>query len=154
MWQVTCDMWNLTHRWLWTLSQNVRSPALTVWKLWCFEDWEEKNQWLTEWIKNNDKGVCVCRTASLLNTWIFFLIRRYEVKKQEITDLFQQTIFLAKMWTLKRGWSQHRQGYIECVEPHVGENKLALHYKVFILVNISFPWKVYVWKKFDKLIKS
>ena len=35
------------------------SLAITFWDLWCFEDLEEKDDWLTETI--NDKGVC--RTA-------------------------------------------------------------------------------------------
>ena len=40
------DMCHVTHRGWWTLYQNSRSPALTVWVWRCFEDLEEKDMWL------------------------------------------------------------------------------------------------------------
>ena len=63
IWYVTCDMWHMTndighmtHNRLLTFCQSLRSLALTVWELWCFEYLEEKDDWLTESI--NDGGVC------------------------------------------------------------------------------------------------
>ena len=43
MWHLTPDTWLLTPDSWWTLCKNFRSLALTVWKLWCFEDLEEKD---------------------------------------------------------------------------------------------------------------
>ena len=51
---MTGDMWHMTHGVGWTVSQNFRSLGLTVWRLWCFEDLEEKddqlNQSMSEWV--------------------------------------------------------------------------------------------------------
>ena len=47
MWHVSYDMWHVKHWGKWTLSQNCRSLALTVWKLWCFEDCEDNGQVIT-----------------------------------------------------------------------------------------------------------
>ena len=55
-WHMKCDTWHVTYRGWWTLSQNWRSLTPTAWELWCFEDWEEKDDWVTLWF--NDKGVC------------------------------------------------------------------------------------------------
>ena len=55
MWHVTRDMWHMSHRGWWTLCQNFRFLAQTVWELWCSEDNSTKDQWL------NYGGVC--RTA-------------------------------------------------------------------------------------------
>ena len=33
-WQMKCDRWHVTLMWWWKLAQNVRPPALTVWKQW------------------------------------------------------------------------------------------------------------------------
>ena len=56
MWQVTIDMWHMTHGLGWTFSQNVSSLALTVWDFWSFEDLEEKdhsiNQQINELVAN------------------------------------------------------------------------------------------------------
>ena len=38
-----------TSRWK-ALCQKFSSLALTVWELWCFEDWEEKEDWINELI--------------------------------------------------------------------------------------------------------
>ena len=72
MWHITYDtshethdMWDVTHSGRWTLSLNFWSLALTVWKLWCFKEWEEKDQCLTVWI-NDDK----CQLGQLI--FIFF----------------------------------------------------------------------------------
>ena len=43
MWHVTFDMWHVTHGGGWKFSPNFSSLALTVWDLWCLEDWEEKD---------------------------------------------------------------------------------------------------------------
>ena len=66
MWHRTHDTWLMKHH-LWhmahkvwrTLCQNLRSLALTVWEVWCFEYLEEKYKWLNEWIIYwmNDKGL-------------------------------------------------------------------------------------------------
>ena len=48
MWQVTCDMWHMTHSVGWKFSQNFSSLALTDWELWCFENMEEKDDWLSQ----------------------------------------------------------------------------------------------------------
>ena len=58
-----CDMWHMTHGVWWTLWQNFRSLALTVWELWCSEDISTKDDPLNELINElmNYKGVC--RTA-------------------------------------------------------------------------------------------
>ena len=65
MWHMTCDMWQMicetwhgtwdtwrmTHDRWWTLCQNFRSLALTIWELWCFEDLEKQEvNSLSEWI--------------------------------------------------------------------------------------------------------
>ena len=67
MWHVTCDMWHVTrdiwhmtcdtwHVWGgWTSSQIFSSLALTVCDLWYYEDLEEKDESLNEWI--NDEAV-------------------------------------------------------------------------------------------------
>ena len=47
-WHVTRDMWHMTHRGWWTLCQSFRSLALTVWKLWWFEDISTKDRWLNQ----------------------------------------------------------------------------------------------------------
>ena len=47
------------HRIWWTLCQHFRSLALTVWELWCFQNFEEKYCLLTDWM--NYKAFC--RTA-------------------------------------------------------------------------------------------
>ena len=61
-WHVTCDMWHVTHDiWhvtrdvRWTFYKKVSSLALTVWDLWCSEDFEEKDSLLNEWM--NDEAV-------------------------------------------------------------------------------------------------
>ena len=48
--QVTCDKWHMTDCVEWTFSQNFNSPALKVWELWCFEDLEEMDRLLNEWM--------------------------------------------------------------------------------------------------------
>ena len=54
MWHVTLDMWHTKcDKWgAWTFSQNFSLSAFRVWKLWCFEDLEERADLI------NDKGVC------------------------------------------------------------------------------------------------
>ena len=48
MWNVTCDMW---HVWGGEYSlKYFSSLALTVCDLWYYEDLEEKDDWVTEWI--------------------------------------------------------------------------------------------------------
>ena len=63
IWHMTCDTWHVTHGGGWTISKNFRSPALKVWNKQCLEDYEQKDdqlsQWINQWI--NHKGVC--RTA-------------------------------------------------------------------------------------------
>ena len=58
-WHVILDTWSMTYVVEWTVSKNYSCLALTVRELWCFEDREEKDDWLTELISY--KGVC--RTA-------------------------------------------------------------------------------------------
>ena len=48
-WHVTRDMWHMTRLGGWTLSQNS-SLALTVCDLWYYEDLEEKDEWINEWM--------------------------------------------------------------------------------------------------------
>ena len=60
MWHQTFDMWHVTHGGGWTLSQNVSSLALTVWDLWCLEDWVEKDQLLTRVIVELPQRHPVC----------------------------------------------------------------------------------------------
>ena len=52
MWHVTRDMWHVTHDTFVGVifSQNFSSLALTVCDLWYYEDLEEKDDWLCEWI--------------------------------------------------------------------------------------------------------
>ena len=50
MWHMKCNMWPVTHMGWWALFQNLRVLALTVWKLWFFEDGQEKDDWLAELI--------------------------------------------------------------------------------------------------------
>ena len=54
MWHVKCDMF-----WVVNILSYFSSLALAAWERQCFEDWEEKDQWLAE--PNNDDGAC--RTA-------------------------------------------------------------------------------------------
>ena len=54
-WHVTCDTWHVTHdTWHvwggWTFSQNFSSLALTVCDLWYYEDLEEKDRSVNQWI--------------------------------------------------------------------------------------------------------
>ena len=72
MCHVTCEMWHMTrdtwHRGWWTLCQNFRSLALTIWKIWWLEDISTKEHLMSEWMSHGG----VCRTApatpGLLNT--------------------------------------------------------------------------------------
>ena len=49
MWHMTCEMWHLApDMWHVTMCQNIRSLALTVCKLWCFEDFFTKDDRLTD----------------------------------------------------------------------------------------------------------
>ena len=49
----------MTHdRWK-ALCQNLRSPAPTVWELWCFEDWKGRNDLNNELIDELVTGVFV-----------------------------------------------------------------------------------------------
>ena len=57
---MTCDTGNVTHDGGWKFSKNFSSLALTVWDKWCFEDWEEKDDFKSTQLMS-DKGVC--RTA-------------------------------------------------------------------------------------------
>ena len=53
MWQVTGDTWHVTRDMClggWTFSSNFSSLALTVYDLWYYEDLEEKDEWINEWI--------------------------------------------------------------------------------------------------------
>ena len=66
MWHVTCDTWHLTpymwhidHGGGWTLSENFRSLALTVWDRQCLADSEQKIDEINK--SMNLEGVC--RTA-------------------------------------------------------------------------------------------
>ena len=56
---MTCDMGHVTCLGGWTFSQNFSSLALTVHDLWYYEDLEEKddslNEWMNEWI-NESQG--------------------------------------------------------------------------------------------------
>ena len=56
-WHVKCDTWHIAHDIYggWTFSQNFSSLALTVCDLWYYEDLEEKDEWLNQWI--NDEAV-------------------------------------------------------------------------------------------------
>ena len=75
MWQVTHDMWQGTHMVWWTVYKNVRSLALTAWKLWRFEDWEEKDDLINYLL--NDKGVCrtAPATPGLIIIVLFFVVK-------------------------------------------------------------------------------
>ena len=54
MWHVTCDTWHVAHLGGgWTYSQNFSSLALTVCDLWYYEDLEEKDDSVTEWINKS-----------------------------------------------------------------------------------------------------
>ena len=74
MWPATRDMWHMTHRVWWTLCQIFSSLALTVWKLWWFEDISTKERWLNQSI--NYGGVY--RTAPATPG---LLIRRRKISK-------------------------------------------------------------------------
>ena len=70
MWHVTHDMlhmthdiWHMTHRGWWILCPNFRSKALTFWEQWCFEDFEEKDHWLNEWI-TKECVLCISGTKN------------------------------------------------------------------------------------------
>ena len=45
------------------MCKNVRSIAIMVWDLWCFEDLEEKDESISELI--SDRGVCRTAPATL-----------------------------------------------------------------------------------------
>ena len=55
MWHVVRDTWHMTYDRWWTLCQNFRSLALTVWDSWCFEDLEKRDLWLSEWVNEWQK---------------------------------------------------------------------------------------------------
>ena len=74
MLHVACDMWHVKCCGGWTISQNVSSLAHSVCDLWYFEDLEEKDESLSQWI--SDKGIC--RTASATPG---LLINNRKVKK-------------------------------------------------------------------------
>ena len=62
-WHVTHDMWHVTCCGGWTFSQHFSSLALTVCDLWYYEDLEEKDHWLNEWINQSISHEAVYRTA-------------------------------------------------------------------------------------------
>ena len=63
MWQVTRDTWHVTHLGGWTFSQNFSSLALTICDLWYYEDLEEKDDWLNQWMNELISDKTVYRTA-------------------------------------------------------------------------------------------
>ena len=74
-WDLTCDMWHVTHGGGWTFSGNFSSPALTVWDKQCIEDSKQKDHWLNQWMYGwiNYKGVYRTATASpglLIIIWV------------------------------------------------------------------------------------
>ena len=55
-------IWQITHRGWWTLCKNFRSLALTVWKLWWFEDISTNDRSLTHMVhvySIQNKQVCL-----------------------------------------------------------------------------------------------
>ena len=58
-WHMTHNIWHVTHGGGWTFSQNFSSLALTVWDLWCLEDWEEKDDSMKEWMNESVTEVFV-----------------------------------------------------------------------------------------------
>ena len=63
MWHLTCDMWHVTYVRRWIFSQSFSSLSLTVWDLWCLEDWEKKDDRLTDLINQLLNYKDVHRTA-------------------------------------------------------------------------------------------
>ena len=63
MLHMTHDIWHMTHRGWWILCPNFRSKALTFWEQWCFEDFEEKDHWLNEWI-TKECVLCISGTTN------------------------------------------------------------------------------------------
>ena len=81
----------MTHGGGWTFSQSFSSLALTVWDLWCLQDWEEKDDQLTHLINYE----AVYRTApakpSLLN-----ILLKNAIKFREWFDVFLKFYYLKK----------------------------------------------------------
>ena len=91
MWQVTLNTWHMTHGGGWTISQNFSSLALTVWDLWCLEDWEENDHRLNESISNK----AVCRTApATLGLLIKYTVWKMLTQHLEALSLFYLLPFL------------------------------------------------------------
>ena len=74
MWHVTCHMSHVTCCGGWTFSQYFSCLALMVCDLWYFEDLEEKDEWLSQWMNGwiSDKDVFrrAPATPGLLNKFI------------------------------------------------------------------------------------
>ena len=89
-WQVTCDKWHMT------CFQNFSSLALMVWKRQCFEDWEEKTDWLTWFFRIYifiERGQTDCIATTWPNqpsgpTCIFFTVAKTPKKCSVFKNIF------------------------------------------------------------------
>ena len=62
-WHLTGDMWHVTYGWVWAFSQNLGSPALTVWDRQYLEDIFTNHDLMNEWMNELINYKCDCRTA-------------------------------------------------------------------------------------------
>ena len=102
MLHVTCDMWHVTRArdtWHvtclrgWTFSQNFSSLARTVCDLWYYEDLEEKDDWLDQWINEKIYDKAVCRMAQATPG----LLKTFAMSK--IFPLFETVVKFAFFFT-------------------------------------------------------
>ena len=101
----------MTHRGWWTLCQNFRSLALTVWKLWWFEDISTKERWLNQ--SMNYDGVCrtAPATPGLLKILLFTGFLKFAVFRGEITTInFTKDKLLANISLYLDGNVANRKG--------------------------------------------
>ena len=136
-WYVTGDTWQLTYERWWTLCKNIRSLAMMIWDLWCFEDLEEKNNWLNQWI--NDGGVCTkaLTTAGQLTIKICNYIRHYRKTLWHQIDLFEEknSNISWHFWgVMPWFWINYAQKQTILARP-----QFSLDFK-----NFTFIWKSYV----------
>ena len=118
-------MWHVTHGGGCTFTQNFSFLALTVWDLWCCEDWEEKGELLNELINHEavyrtapaTPGLlitglkCICCT---LRSWVHqisMLFRTFSPRLEDI-DTFQCSSDSFPHWPHISGCVQNCQNYI------------------------------------------
>ena len=139
---LTCATWHMT---------NFRSLALTVWELSCFEDMEEKDDWVTQLLTE----VLVVRgsNSALLNTFMIF--RCFICSWVYRTDIWQLKYIFFKLIDTgsneESGCDYYNEKNLNSFQCSVTENKTKniiitfftnYHFWwVFLIISESVPFK-------------